>query len=260
VTGLNSSLYRGTVRHVRLRPFRHGFRYRVYYGLFDLDELGLVHDRLRWFSTNRFNLFSLHNRDHGSGDGTHLRTWVNGVLADAGIDVSDGRVMLLAYPRVLGYVFNPISVWYAFGRDGRLCAVVHEVRNTFGDKHIYVVPVDANSPGHGFDKELHVSPFMDMDGRYQFSLNVPGDRLIVGIDHSDADGSLLRASLTAQRLPLTDGNLLRLFVTHPMLTLKVIGGIHWQAVRLWLKGAVYRPRPEPAARTISVVATTEEAR
>lgn len=168
--------------------------------------------------------------------------------------------MLLAYPRVLGYVFNPISIWYAFGPDDRLRALIHEVRNTFGDKHIYVVAVDPQSPRHEFDKALHVSPFMDVDGRYQFSLNVPGDRLVVGIDHSDADGSLLRASLTARRLPFTDANLLRLFATHPLLTMKVMVGIHWQALRLWAKGAVYRPRPQPAACSISVVAASRENR
>lgn len=248
-----SSLYRGRVAHTRLRPRRHTFQYRVFYGLFDVDELRTLDRRFRLFSFERFNLFSLYRSDHGPDDGTSLRDWAERQLRDAGIELKGGRIQLLAFPRVLGYVFNPISVWYCHDSTGELVAVMHEVRNTFGDKHTYVVPVPEGGLRHEFAKELHVSPFMDMDSIYEFALTLPGDRLSVGITQRDDDGPLLRASITATRMEMTDRNLATLFVTHPLVTLKAIVAIHWEALKLWRKGLRYRPRPSPAAPNVSVV-------
>jgi len=154
---------------------------------------------------------------------------------------------------VLGYVFNPISVWYCYDNEDRLVAVIHEVRNTFGDKHSYVVPVDGRGLTHEFEKELHVSPFNDMNSTYAFSMSLPGKHLALGIDQRDDDGTVLRARLALTRIPLDDRNLLRLFWTHPLLTLKVVGGIHWEALRLWVKGAKYGPHPEPPEHNVTVV-------
>ncbi len=256
MTSRASALYRGTVRHTRLRPFHHDFEYRVFYGLFDLDELDDIDNDLRFFSVGRFNLFGFDRADHGPADGSALRPWVERVLAAAGVDLEGGRIRLLAFPRILGYVFNPLSVWYCHGPGGELRAVLHEVRNTFGDRHTYVVPVGDGAMTHRFDKELHVSPFNDMDETYRFTITEPGDRLAVAIEQADVAGdTFFRAGLRLSRLPLTDRNLATLFLTHPLLTLKVIGGIHWQALRLWLKGAKYHHRPAPPADSISVVAT-----
>ena len=253
-----SCLYRGTVRHTRLRPQHHDFKYRVYYGLWDVDELEILDRGLRWFSLNRFNLFSLDVRDHGAGDGTPLRRWAEEVLDQAGIEIEGGRIELLAYPRVLGYVFNPISVWYCYGADDRLVAVIHEVRNTFGDKHSYVVSIEDGRLAdrfvtHEFQKLLHVSPFNDLHSTYRFSLTRPGDRLRLSIHQRDQEGTFLRAGLSLTRLPLTDTNLVGLFFSHPLLTLKVVGGIHWQALRLWMKGARYHLHPAPPADTVTLV-------
>ena len=253
MSAFRSCLYRGTVQHTRLRPTRHRFRYRVYYGLWDVDELERLDRELWFFSFNRFNLFGIDVRDHGAGDGSSLREWVEGTLRTAGVDLSGGRIQLLAYPRVLGYVFNPISVWFCYDSGNRLVAVIHEVRNTFGDKHSYVVPVRDGDLGHEVEKLLHVSPFNDLDSTYAFSMSLPGRHLTLGIDQRDAGGTFFRAGLALTRLPLSDRSLFLLFWSHPLLTLKVIGGIHWQALRLWFKGARYHPRPQPPPRELSFV-------
>lgn len=247
-----SRLYAGRVAHTRLRPFRHQFEYRVFYGMFDIDELTQLDKGLRWFGHNRRRLFAFHDRDHGPRDGSDLRRWIDRILTDAGVELGDGRVELLCYPRVLGYVFNPLSIWYCYDRNDQLAAVVHEVKNTFGEQHAYVVPIHGDDLSHEFEKELHVSPFMDMQSSYRFSLNHPGDRISVGIRQYDNGGELFRAGMRATMVALTDRNLLKLFFTHPLVTLKTIGAIHLQALRLLRKGARYHRRPPAAAHGVSV--------
>jgi len=254
VTTRASALYRGRMRHTRLEPFHHHFEYRIYYGLFDIDELETLDRDLRLFSVGRFNLFGFDIAKHGPADGTPLRPWVDQVLSSAGVDADGGRVLLLAFPRVLGSVFDPISIWYCYGSGGDLRAILHEVRNTFGDRHTYVVPVEAEGLRHRFAKAMHVSPFNDLDQTYHFTVTEPGERLAFAIEQTDSSGTVFfRAGVSLTRLPFTDRELLMLFFTHPLLTVKVVGGIYWQALRLWLKGAKFHHRPEPPASSISVV-------
>ncbi len=254
----NSALYAGRVSHTRLRPFRHRFEYRIYTLLLDLDELPTINRRLRFFSHNRFNLFGVFDRDHGGRDGRDLRRWVDGQLAAAGIDLEGGSVRLLSFPRVLGYTFDPLTIWYCYHADGTLAAVLHEVKNTFGEQHVYLIPIEGDLR-HQFAKELFVSPFMDMEATYSFAMSVPAERLSVGITQTDGEGEILRAALRASHLDLSDRHLLRVFMTHPLLTVKVIGAIHWQAWRLWRKGASYRRRPAPPAHPVTVVASPTSA-
>ena len=249
-----SSLYRGRVRHTRLRPFNHSFEYRVYYLMVDIDDLVGLDDRLRLFSIGRPTLFSLDTRLHGPGDGSPLRPWAERVLADAGIDLDGGRILLLTLPRILGYVFNPISVWYCYGAGDTLEAMIYEVRNTFGDRHIYVTRFEDGRTQQA-SKALHVSPFNDMNQSYRFVPLDPGERLTLSIEQSDGQGIMFRAGMRLTRLELTDLNLMRLFITHPLLTLKVIGAIHWEALRIWLKGGTYHARPSPPSNTITVINT-----
>lgn len=254
MTTSGSSLYSGSVRHTRITPIDHDFEYRVYYTFLDVDELAGLDRDLRLFSIGHFNLFSFHPEDHGVDDISLIRPWVEDLLAPAGVSLEGGPIRLLSLPRVLGYVFNPLSVWYCYGPDETLRAVIHEVRNTFGDRHLYVVPIrDAADLRHGFDKRMHVSPFNDMEQRYEFTLTEPGPRLAVAIAQDEGDGTILRAGLRLSRIPMSDRNLLRLFVTRPLVTLRVIVGIHWQALRLWLKGARYRPRPMPPSFEVTIV-------
>jgi len=253
VSTVRSTLYSGTVRHTRLRPTHHDFRYRVFYGFFDIDELGRLAALRRFFSSGSFNLFGFDPGDHGAADGSPLRPWAEERFSEAGVDLAGGRISLLAFPRILGFAFNPIAVWYGYGPDGDLRGVIHEVRNTFGDRHVYVAPVDAEDLRHSGDKRMHVSPFNDMNQTYHFTINDPGERLVLAIRSDDGSGVLFRAGLGLSRLEFTDVNLLRLFVTHPLLTFKVVAGIHWQALRLWLTGVQVHPRPEPAVDNVTVL-------
>lgn len=248
-----SYLYRGTVTHSRVRPFRHRFRYRVFYGLFDVDRLGELDGELRLFSLGRPNVFSFYPEDHGPADGSDLRRWAEGLLADAGVELDDGPIKLLAIPRILGYAFNPLSIWYCYGPDGDLRGVIHEVRNTFGDRHSYVVPVAAVGLQHSAGKEMHVSPFNGMDQTYGFSLTEPGVGLTVSIAVQEADQIVMRAGMALRRESLTDRSLLKMLVTHPLLTAKVIAMIHWHALRLWFKGASFHRRPDPARESTTTV-------
>lgn len=258
-----SALYVGKVRHFRFEPFEHHFGYRVFYGLFDIEQLDELDRSLRLFSVGRFNLFSFDWSDYGPADGTPLRPWVERHLREAGVDLEDGRILLLTFPRILGHVFNPLSVWYCYRPDGALGAVIYEVRNTFGDRHSYIVSVGAHGLDHGFGKQLHVSPFNGMAQDYRFSLTEPGRTLSVSIDQSEGGSRVFRAGMALSRVPLTDPNLLRLFVTHPLVTMKVVVAIHWEALRLWFKGAVFHSRPEPPTHSITIIEprmTTHEAR
>jgi len=255
----DSCLYFGSVVHRRLRPLRHALRYRVFALALDLDELPTLAARLRWFAHNRFNLFSFHDRDHGPRDGGALRPYVEAVLARAGIALDGGAVRLVCFPRTLGYVFNPLSIYFCHHRDGSLLAVLYEVRNTFGEMHSYLIPVGGADAmlRQSCDKEFYVSPFLDMACRYEFRLSVPGERLAVTIRQTDADGPILHASLEGRRVPLGDRALLAAFLRYPLMTLKVIAGIHWEAAKLWRKGLRPLPRPAPPREPVTVCAPVE---
>jgi uncharacterized protein len=247
-----AALYVGEVMHARLKPVVHRFAYKVASLLVDLDRLAEA-DRLSpLFSVGRFNLFSFHESDHGAGDG-QLRRHVDGLLAEAGHD-RPAKVLLLCYPRVLGYVFNPISVYYALDGQDRPSAIIYEVRNTFGEHHTYVAPVEAGDvTAAGIRqtraKQFFVSPFMPMDQRYFFRLLPPGEGVRVRILETDRDGPTLTASFIGRRRPVTTRALAGLFAKMPFHTLKIFAGIHIEAVRLYIKGAPYfsRGRPPPPA-------------
>ncbi|MCF4165046.1 DUF1365 domain-containing protein [Zavarzinia compransoris] len=242
-----AGLYHGRVFHGRFRPRRHHFRYRVFSLLLDIDRIGEVAARSRLFSWNRFNLLSFHDRDHGPRDGGPLRPWIESLLAAHGMErLAGGRIRLLCFPRLWGFVFNPLSVYYVEDGEGRIAAVVHEVNNTFGESHCYVLPAVPDADGaiaQAADKCFHVSPFIAMDVRYRFRLSAPGARLRLVIDEFDAEGRLLTASLSGRRRPFTDRHLLVAVAAHPLMTLKVVAAIHWQALRLWFKGVAIHPKP-----------------
>lgn len=252
----SSALYAGHVIHSRLRPKTHRLRYRVFSILLDLDELSTLDNGLRLFGHNRRALFSFHESDHGAGSRDGLKAWVLGLLAEAGLATEGMRVALLCYPRILGHGFNPLSVYFCRTAEGELRAVLYEVHNTFKERHTYVIPARLDANGrlrHECAKRMYVSPFIPMDCRYRFNIVPPSDKVVVAIDESDAQGRLLHAAFAARRRPLTDRTLLAALATYPLMTLKVVGAIHWEALRLWLKGiAVHRHHAaaSPIARTI----------
>ncbi|HEU0070154.1 MAG TPA: DUF1365 domain-containing protein [Alphaproteobacteria bacterium] len=250
------ALYLGRVMHERLRPCAHRFTYRVFSLYLDIDRVDALAERLRLFSRGRFNLFSFHEKDHGPRDGSALRPWVERHLAAQGVALDGGAIRLLCFPRILGYVFNPLSVYFCHGPAGDLRAALYEVRNTFGQSHCYLLRVPAgHAPGAMIEqtaqKCFHVSPFLALQGAYRFRLREPGDVLSLTIRESDEDGDMLLACHAARRSELSDGALLKAFVTHPLMTLKVIAAIHWEALRLWRKGATFYRLPPMPAETVT---------
>jgi len=249
-----SALYVGSVMHRRVRPKAHRLRYRMFSLLLDLDEIDAVAGQLRLFSRNRFNLFSFHDRDYAAGTDQALRSQIEQYLTEAGLSPDGGSIRLLTMPRILGFAFNPLSIYFCHRRDGQLMAVQCEVNNTFGERHSYLLPV---GPGdapfrQNCAKVFHVSPFMAMDMHYTFRVAPPDQRLSIAITVSDGQGTVLTAVHSAERRALTDSALLRVFVTQPLLTLKVVGGILWEALRLWLKGVPVRDHPAPPAQQVTV--------
>lgn len=255
MTQAAEGLYAGRVIHHRLRPRAHRLSYRHFMLLVDIDRLDALAGRLKLFAHDRFGLFSLHDRDYGAGAGTALRDHVERQLAQAGLAADGGAIRLLTIPRLLGYAFNPLSVYFCHRRDGTLSALLYEVNNTFGQRHSYLIPVEAAADGivrQSCDKAFYVSPFLDMDLHYEFRVHAPDETVRIEVGVGDGQGPLLRAVFAGERRALNDRELLRVFLGFPLQTLKVIAGIHVEALRIWLKGVALRPRPAPPAHPVSI--------
>jgi len=253
---VSSALYVGRVMHQRLRPRRHKFEYDGYWFVFDIDEIAGNARRLRFFSRNKWNLFSFHDRDYGDRTGASLRLQIEHHLAAAGLAPDGGAIRLLTLPRVFGYVFNPLSVFFIHDLSGGLRAILWEVSNTFGGRHSYFIPVtdpEASAIRQSCSKNMHVSPFLDMDMSYSFRVSPPKDRTVVSIVGADAAGAVLVATMNGERRELTDRALLRAFAKMPFMTVKVISAIHWEALRLWIKGVGLRSNPPLPAKPVTIV-------
>lgn len=245
----------GSVRHTRTRPATHRLSVPSFFLRLPLRALAARPWPYRWLARNRAGLFALNDTDHG--DGRPMLEWIDGLLAQAGVRDADGEIWLHTFPRVLGYVFNPVSFWFAHRADGALRAVVCEVNNTFGERHCYVLAhEDRSTLSWGQDlsavKVFHVSPFCDIRGeyRFRFMLSATGDRFIARIDYHDVPGqaALLLTSIEGRLAPLTDTRLLTVAARRPLFTFGVIARIHLHALRLWLKGVPFfrKPPPPPA--------------
>jgi DUF1365 family protein len=256
MVGTCSAIYTGSVIHRRFRPVAHTLRANLFTLLLDLDDVPRLDATLRWFSRGRANIMSWRPEDHLSG-GSDLRGEVDGILATAGLNPAGGSVRLLTMPRVLGYAFNPICVYLCYQSSGALHAVLYEVNNTFGDRHSYLFPV-AWEPGtsvslrHGCAKVLHVSPFNDMDLRYDFRLRPPAASFGLRIDVADRAGPLMVAAERLRRRPFTDREIVRGVLEFPLLGLSVLGGIHLEALKLWRKGLGIRRRPPPPRDAVTM--------
>lgn len=236
-----AAIYEGVVVHQRLRPKPHRLSYRVFCLLLDLDTLPQLNRGLRLFGHNRWAPLSFHERDHG--DGGPLRPWVEAQLRSAGI-TADGPIQVLCYPRMFGYVFNPLTVYFCHDRTGALAGLVYEVHNTHGERHAYVLPASDEEDGrirHDCAKSFFVSPFMPMECTYHFNILPPGERVMIGINETDSEGPLLSASFVGKYRAFSDAGLWHALWRHPLMTLKVTVGIHWEALKLVAKGLKIYP-------------------
>ena len=234
----NSYIYTGTVIHKRFKPKTHTFNYKVFSLLIDLSEIDLLHKTLRLFSYNKFNIISFFNKDHGPRDGSSLKNWVIDNLKKNNIESNEVKIKLLCYPRIFGYVFNPLSIFYVYDKNSDLIAVLYEVKNTFGEQHSYIFKTkkEQNLIQHVCKKKFHVSPFIEMNCVYFFRLLKPGNKISVIIDVQDPDGKILYASQVGVKSELNNNNLLKSYLKHPLMTLKIIITIHFEAFKLWIKG------------------------
>jgi DUF1365 family protein len=251
-----SALYTGHVAHNR--PGKHRLRYRVFMLAVDLDELPGLGRRLRLFAHNRAALMALFDRDHGESTNTPLTPQIEAKLREAGIGWDGGRIVLLTMPRLLNYVFNPLSVYFCTHRDGTIAALVHEVSNTFGERCFYVLSPGTGSNGlveQQCDKDFFVSPFLEENLRYEFRVTPPGERAVVAMVVWRGDEVALTASFAGERRELSDANLLRAWLGNPLMTVAVIAGIHWEALKMWAKGVRYLGRRTMPARTAAVQET-----
>lgn len=243
---MSSSLYVGNVMHVRKKPVEYQFNYGTLSIKIDIDRIEAEADALRWLSLNRFNLVSLNYKDHGPRDGTPWRLWIDPFLAQYQVE-KPARVELICYPRVLGYSFNPLAMWYAYNQQNQLIAIVAEVSNTFGQWHHYVLktpqPVETTIKAEA-DKIFHVSPFIDMNARYHFRLRLPTEDVYTYIRETRDNEGFFYASQTGKIQDLNDKNLLKQVGFAPLHMLKVIGLIHWWALKIWLKGGKFHRTPK----------------
>lgn len=254
--------YRGKVFHRRLIAPVYSFYYRVFNVMIDIDHIDTLSNDLTLFSHNRFNLFSFYDRDHlprgylARQPSGSLRSWVEEGLAEHGIDLQGGRVRLFCYPRMLGFVFNPLSVWYCENEQGELVAILCEVRNTFKERHYYLLKEPDGGPlnlrhVYRHPKLFHVSPFLPVEGGYEFRFGLNENELDIGIVWINEQQRSMIATQRMTQTALTDKALLKTFFSLPMMTLKVVAAIHWQALKIWLRGARFYRKPEPPQKEIS---------
>ena len=233
-----SSIYNGKVIHKRFKPKEHFFKYSVFSLLIDLSELNQLDKEIKFFSFNKFNLISFYEKDHGSRDGSSLVAWVKKNLEANNIHFKDVKIKLLCYPRIFGYVFNPLSVFFIYNSNEKLISILYEVKNTFGEQHTYIFKVDDDLKlfQHNCSKKFHVSPFIEMDCKYYFRILKPEDKMSVIIDQYQANEKILYASQDGKRVDFNSKELLKSYLKHPLMTFKIISAIHFEAFKLWTKG------------------------
>ena len=250
----NSYIYTGSVIHKRFKPKIHSFNYKVFSLLIDLSEIDAMDEEIKIFSYNKFNIISFFNKDHGPRDGSSLKSWVIKNLEKNDIDTDDIQIKLLCYPRIFGYVFNPLSVFYIYDKDLNLISILYEVKNTFGEQHTYIFKSDKNQNliQHVCKKKFHVSPFIEMNCVYFFRLLKPGNKISIIIDQNDKEGKILYASQDGIKSELNNKTLIKSYLKHPLMTFKIIFAIHFEAFKLWTKGIKFIKRKIKIRNNITI--------
>lgn len=258
----SSCAYVGHVVHKRLRPRQHGFRYGVFCLCLDVDEIEELGARSRLFSRNKPNLLSFHDRDFGAGEGVPVAKVARDLLKEAGLKHAGQRIELLCYPRLLGFVFNPLSVYFCYDAQDELAAIIYEVTNTFKERRSYVLEVaarDGTLVTQACAKEMYVSPFTQVAGSYDFHVRAPGPEVVVGVAFRDKDGPAIKTHFRGRRIALTDLALAGLVARHPLMTLKVVVAIHYEALRLWMKRIPFFSHRTTEPFSVSIVKSNRDA-
>ena len=239
---MNSCIYNGEVTHTRFKPVRHFLKYKTFSLLIYLDAINELDSRISMFSHNKFNVFSFYDKDHGKRDGSSLKEWVFTNIRKFNIKGKINKIKILCYPRIFGYVFNPLSIFYCY-EDDKLKAIFYEVKNTFNEQHTYIFKIKNNDEiNQKCKKRFYVSPFMDMETYYNFKLINPNNKLSVFIKQTDSKGTILTATQTGDKKEFNLKQLIKNFFKYPLMTVKIISSIHYEALLLWKKGAIYRRR------------------
>ena len=250
----DSSIYIGNVIHKRFKPKIHFFKYKVFSILLDISEIDILDKSLKIFSYNKFNIVSFYDADHGPRDGTSIKEWVIKNLNDNRINTENIKIKLLCYPRIFGYVFNPLSVFFIYNKNSELISILYEVKNTFGEQHTYIFKTKENENyiKHTCKKKFHVSPFIEMDCAYFFKILKPSEKISVIIDQYDEEGKLLYVSQDGDRIELNNKNLVLSYLRHPLMTFKIIVAIHFEAFKLWTKGIKFVKKRLKIKNNISI--------
>ena len=247
---MNSCIYNGVITHTRFKPVKHFLKYKTFSFFIDLDEIEKLDKDIKIFSYNKFNIFSFYDKDHGDRDGKNLKVWALDNLKKFNIDENINNIKLLCYPRIFGYVFNPLSIFYCY-EDNSLKAIFYEVKNTFNEQHTYIFKVKDNKIEQKCKKKFYVSPFMDMDTYYNFKLLNPNEKLSISIKQTDKEDVVLTAVQTGTRKEFTFKQLIINFFRYPLMSIKIISAIHFEALLLWKKGAIYRKRDKKIKNNLS---------
>ena len=246
-----SCIYNGIVKHQRFKPIKHSLDYKTFSLLLDLDEIESLTKNISIFSLNKFNIFSFYNVDHGARDGSLLKDWVLKNIKKFNISNNITKIKLLCYPRIFGYVFNPLSIFYCY-ENNDLRAIFYEVKNTFNEQHTYIFKINDNEKiEQKCKKKFYVSPFMDMETYYNFKLLDPKEKLSIFIKQTDGQETVLTATQTGDKKEFSFRQLLINFFKYPFMTIKIISSIHYEAFFLWKKGAVYRKRENKILNNLS---------
>ena len=246
-------IVRGEVVHKRVHPRQHKLSYRVFSLLLDVDQIDDTAARLKFFSLDRFNIFSVKQKDHGFRDGSSLSKFAWNIVDKAGVSEQVASIEVLLYPRLFGFAFNPLTVYFCNDGEGQPVLLIYEVRNTFGEFLTYVLHAGRNRNGtytHNTRKLFYVSPFNNVEGDYTFHVAKADQELTVGVALSTAANPILRTHFRGKKRQLSDASLLRCLYQYPLMTLKVVWGIHWEALKLWRKGLPLRDRPDAPQSTI----------
>ena len=248
---MNSCIYNGIVTHQRFKPIKHSLKYKTFSLLIDLDEIESLDKDISIFSLNRFNIFSFYTKDHGERDGSSVKEWILKTISKFNISKNITKIKLLCYPRIFGYVFNPLSIFYCY-EDSNLRAIFYEVKNTFNEQHTYIFKIKNNENiEQKCKKKFYVSPFMDMETYYNFKLLDPKEKLSVFIKQTDNKETILTATQTGDRKEFSFKQLVSNFFKYPFMTIKIISSIHYEALLLWKKGAIYRKRKNKIKNNLS---------